>query len=213
MPINLKVIDISHHNTVGGSGPALAGFQLAHAFGIRGVIHKASQGTGYVDPMYAKRRQAAIDAGLLWGAYHFADASDPVAQVEHFLDAAAAEPDTLVALDYEPNAKSEMTLDGARTFLREVEQQLGRKAVLYSGNLIKETLGNQPDEFLGGHRLWLAHYSNNPKWPPVWGSVWLHQFSGDGVNSNGITVPGLSSKIDMNSYAASDSDLATEWAS
>ena len=39
--------------------------------GIVGVIHKATQGTTYVDETYASRRVEALACGLLWGAYHF----------------------------------------------------------------------------------------------------------------------------------------------
>ena len=46
------VIDISHHN-------ANLDFQQAKAAGILGVIHKATQGLTYKDPMYVTNRQKA----------------------------------------------------------------------------------------------------------------------------------------------------------
>lgn len=215
MTINLKVLDLSHHNDGPHGGPI--DFAAIAAFGIKGIIHKASQGTGNVDAQYTVRRQAAHDAGLLWGAYHFADASDVDEQVKHFLEVATPAIDTLIALDFEPNAANTMSLEGARAFLCGIEDALGRKAVFYSGNLIKQDLGDRPDEFFGDHRLWLAHYNDNPKWPKAWARPWLHQFSGDGVNAHGIKIPGVNSaqagQLDMNSYAMSDEDLATEWAS
>jgi lysozyme len=205
MPINLKVLDISHYNTV-------SKFEDIYAFGIRGIVHKSSQGTGYVDPTYASRRNAVIEGGLLWGAYHFADGSDPVKQAEHFLSAAKPDEHTLLSLDFEPNGKSTMTLPQARTFLQTIERETGRKAVLYSGNLIKETLGDRPDEYFGAHRLWLAHYSDTPKWPKAWAKPWLQQFSGDGINDHGIKVPGVSGLVDLNSFDGSDEELAAQWA-
>lgn len=207
MDVNLKVLDISHHNDV-------ASFGQIYDFGIRGIIHKATQGAGYVDPMYERRRQQAIEAGLKWGAYHFADASDPEAQVRHFIEAAKPDADTLMALDFEPNGQSTMDLDGCRTFLRSLETALGRKGVLYSGNLIKETLGDESDDYLGAHRLWLAQYGSHAVVPDAWSGkgAWLWQFSGDGVNSHGIVVPGISGEIDMNAYNGNDEDLAAQWA-
>jgi lysozyme len=214
MTINLRVLDLSHHNDGPNGGPI--DFKKLYDFGIRGIIHKSSQGVGNIDPMYGRRRQAAADAGLRWGAYHFADGSDPVAQAKHFLAVAAAENDTLLALDFEPNGHNTMTLDGARKFLLAVDAEIGRKAVIYSGNLIKETLGNKPDPFFAAHRFWLAHYNNKPSWPKAWPKPWLHQFSGDGVNANGIRVPGVNAnqagKLDMNSFDGQDEDLQNEWA-
>lgn len=214
MPIALKVLDISHHNT-GPHGDAID-FAAIAAYGIKGIIHKSSQGLGNVDATYVRRRSDALAAGLLWGAYHFADASDPVRQVQHFIDAAAPDDTTLMALDYEPNGGNTMSLASARIFLNAIESQLGRKAVLYSGNLIKEQLP-RPDSYFGSHRLWLAHYNDNPKWPPSWSAPWLHQFSGDGVNNHGFSIPGVdpgqAKKLDMDSYNGNDDTLQQEWAS
>ena len=214
MAINLKVLDLSHHNDGPHGGPI--DFAAIAAFGIRGVILKSSQGTGMVDATYAARKQAAADAGLLVGAYHFATNDDVDAQVKHFLDTAQPDTNTLMALDHEPNGGNQLDLDGCQAFLESADQQLGRKLVLYSGNLIKEQLGDQQNDFFGSHRLWLAHYNNNPTWPAAWISPWLHQFSGDGVNSNGIKIPGVNAaqagQLDMNSFNGSDDDLAAQWA-
>lgn len=203
-PINLKVLDLSHHNTV-------TDFAALFKFGIRGIIHKATQGSGNVDNTYKDRRQKALDAGLLWGAYHFADGSDPDAQVDHFLKNAALGPHDLGALDYEPLAGSTMTLSSARRFLQRFLDKTGKRAVLYSGNLIKETLGNNVDAFLGGHRLWLAQYGPAPKVPPAWKGPWLWQFSDGNINNHGIKVPGITGFVDLNSFAGDEAQLSAEW--
>lgn len=214
MTINLKVLDLSHHNTGPHGGPI--DFAAIAAYGIRGVILKATQGLAYVDPTLHARLSAVRAAGLDVGAYHFADASDPLQQAKHFRDTVRPDDRTLMALDYEPNSDNTMSLNGARSFLRAMEDAMGRKAVLYSGNLIKEILGNKPDSYLGQHQLWLAHYNDTPKWPPAWIKPWLHQFSGDGTNNHGIVIPGVdpaqASKLDMNSFDGSDEDLAAQWA-
>ena len=64
LAINPLVVDLSHHNDV-------ANFGKVKAVGIAGIIHKATEATGFADNMYAVRRGHAINAGLLWGAYHF----------------------------------------------------------------------------------------------------------------------------------------------
>lgn len=215
MTINLKVLDLSHHNDGPNGGPI--DFDRIASFGIRGIIHKATQGTAMVDKMYGTRTPAILRANLLAGAYHFGDSSDPDEQADHFLQVVNPGDNTLVALDFEPNGSNTMTLDGARKFLHAIEKSLGRKAVLYSGNLIKETLGGGTDKYLSAHRLWLAQYGPVPKVPPAWDAPWLWQFSGDGVNNHGIKIPGVNasqaSQLDMNSYDGDDDTLASEWAS
>lgn len=115
------IIDLSHNN-------ANANLQQAQAAGIVGVIHKATQGVAFVDPTYAARRQAAANAGLLWGAYHFGTAADPVAQAKFFLRGASPAAKDLIVLDFEANPgnpANTMSLDQARDFiaaLRDAQQ-------------------------------------------------------------------------------------------
>jgi lysozyme len=111
------VIDLSHNNET-------VDLVRAQANGVLGVIHKATQGSGFADPAYAARRQAAKHAGLLWGAYHFGTSADPVAQARFFLKTASPAPQELVVLDFETNpanASNSMSLDQARTFIATVQ--------------------------------------------------------------------------------------------
>jgi lysozyme len=208
-PIRLVVVDMYH-------GDRLVSFVLAKQAGILGIIHKASEGAGFVDPKYAQRRARARRAGLLWGAYHFGTSDDVDAQVDNFLAAASPDAETLVALDYEENGAETMSLEQARQFLAAIESRLGRKAVFYSGDLIKDQLGDQVDPFFGSHRLWLAEYGPVPRVPPSWSEQWLWQYSGDGIGPEPRTVagiPGAGGAIDCNSYQQSAADLAAQWAS
>src|SRR5579863_4160519 len=59
-----SILDLSGWNTVTDFG-ALA------AAGVRAIIHKATEGIGFIDPFYHMRRTLAQATGLLWGAYHF----------------------------------------------------------------------------------------------------------------------------------------------
>src|SRR5260370_5799614 len=86
------ITDLSHHN-----GDVDLG--RAKAAGILGVIQKATQGTGYKDPTFDANREQAIQAGLLFGAYHFGTGDDGVAQAEHFLGVAKGAKDLMV-LDF-----------------------------------------------------------------------------------------------------------------
>ena len=207
--INLMVVDLYH-------GDAVTSFADAAKSGIRGIIHKATQGTTIADSAYAARRKSALAAGLLWGAYHFATDADVDAQVAHFLSVVQPDSATLVALDFEPYSNHTMRLAQARRFLLTVKQKLGRRAVLYSGNLIKEQLGSKVDAFFGSHRLWLAQYGPVPKVQRSWKKPWLWQYSGDGIGPPPHKVPGIpgaNGHLDLNSYNGTPEQLATEWAS
>jgi lysozyme len=183
-PLNV-IIDISHHN-------ANPDFAQAAAAGIVGVIHKATQGLNYKDPMYTTNRQKAVDAGLLWGAYHFGTGGNGAGQADFFLATVNPGPDTLIVLDYEPNTQgATMSLDDARAFVSQVNTTLGRFPGLYSGNLIKQQLGNNTDPILSQCFFWLAQYGPNAVVPPNWPTWTLWQYTDGNVGPQPHTVPGI----------------------
>jgi lysozyme len=185
MPINV-VVDISHHNGNVDLG-------RAQAAGIVGVIHKATQGTSMFDNMYQQNRQKAQAAGLLWGAYHFATAGDGAAQADFFLSKAAADEQTLIVLDYEPNQNSTMTLDQAKAFVTRVHEVTGRFPGFYSGSLIKEKLGGKPpDPVLSQCFLWLAQYGPAPKnIPATWPDWTMWQYTDGNIGPPPHSVDGI----------------------
>lgn len=205
--INPRVIDISHYNRIAPNG-----FHQAAGAGIWGVIHKATESIGYVDPTYAPNRKLVKEAGLLWGAYHFVRPGSMAKQVDHFLLHSAPDDRTLLALDWEvPNVSVEQVTE----FLSLVTARVGRKPVLYSGHTAKEALGGRIDPFLGSHRLWHAQYSNVPTVQRSWSAPWLWQYSGDKLGPLPHGVPGVyigtQNFCDMNHYAASREHLEDEW--
>ncbi len=176
------IIDLSHFNV----NPD---FQAAKAAGILAVIHKATQGTTFVDPAYDAHRQAATSAGLWWGAYHFGDASDGVAQANFFLARTAgaaqrrpgAEPPRVLALDFE----QQMTLAQARAFVTRIHAATGRWPILYGGDYLKQLLGATKDPVLANCDLWLAQYDESAVVPPNWQAWTIWQHTGS------ATVPGI----------------------
>jgi GH25 family lysozyme M1 (1,4-beta-N-acetylmuramidase) len=206
MTINRKVLDISHHNDV-------ESWSAVKNAGIVGIIHKATEGTSYTDDQYLKRAGPALNAGLLWGAYHFANGSNVEAQVDHFLSVVGIDDETLYALDWEDDpGGNTMSREQAREFLELVEQRTGRKAVVYSGNTAKEKLGDDEDEFFGEHRLWLAHYSSSPVPQDSWDEIWLHQYSDGSAGPGPHGCPGVTGDVDTNSWDGTDQELRQEWA-
>ncbi|HLG12986.1 MAG TPA: glycoside hydrolase family 25 protein [Blastocatellia bacterium] len=183
-PLNV-IIDISHHN-------ANPDFQQAAAAGIVGVIHKATQGTTFKDSAYTTNRQKALDAGVLWGAYHFGIGGDGSAQADFFLSTATPGPDTLLVLDYEPNpSATTMSLDQARQFVTQVNNTIGRFPGLYSGSLIKEQLGSNHDAVLAQCFFWLAQYGTNAVVPANWPTWTLWQYTDGSVGPEPHSVPGI----------------------
>src|SRR6476660_2105870 len=155
------VIDISAHTTV-------SDFRLVRASNILAVIHKASEGDFYADPMCAERRSQAEAAGLLWGAYHFGkgDASG-AQQAAFFLQSSRPSPKTLLALDIEPNEgdpSNSMTLEQAEAFVQAVASATGRLPLIYA----HPTWANgriTPDSILARCGLWVVDYRNAPQIP------------------------------------------------
>jgi lysozyme len=206
------VADISRYEVV-------TDFNAAFAAGLRGIIHKATQGDSYVDPKYAERKDPAIAAGLLYGAYHFADASPVSKQVDHFLTTVRPDlnPNLCLALDLEENSPRHggtMSLDSAKEWCRLVYRQTGQWPVLYSGNLLKQYLNGHPDIDIAHLRLWLAQYGPHAILPPGWTNYWLHQYTGDGVGPGphtwpGIAVDGPNQGLDLNYFGGTD--LGKEW--
>lgn len=203
MAIKPVVIDVSRYETV-------TDWAQVRQEGIRGVICKATEGTWYKDPTYAVKRVGARAAGLLWGAYHFLRPGDMSAQVKFFLDTAAPELNTLLALDYED---PRVALTQVKDWLRACEKQSRRSPLLYSGHVLKEKLAGTPDPGLGKYRLWLAQYGPRPVCPPGWREPWLWQFTGDGAGPGPHSIKGIAEdNIDVDSYAGMISQLEAEWA-
>lgn len=214
-----RVCDIYHGDVVGGSGPAIDGFKAAVAAGLWGIIHKSSQSSGYKDSSYAARRQAAIGAGLLWGAYHFNDGSSVKTQIDNFFAAAQPDKATLMCLDFEDNPRSNMSIGMAVDFLHHAEAKLGRKLVIYSGNRLKESIGHLAPadrDYVCSHKLWLCQYGAKAVLPSGFAKFFLWQYTGDGIGQpphgiDGISVPG-GKGIDLNVYDGTRDQLASEWA-
>src|SRR5262249_30747083 len=114
MRIYPMVVDLSHWDPASDYG-------AVKAAGIHGVIYKATEGAGYSDDTYVSQQRAAKEAGLLWGAYHFADASSVNAQIDNFMRFACPDPDELFCLDWEDNGGNVMSAANAKTWITEVE--------------------------------------------------------------------------------------------
>src|SRR5439155_22954 len=125
-------------------------------------------GTG--DEKYAGRQASALNAGMLWGAYHFANASDPTRQADTFLNfvqrraARGGSAGVLLVLDFESNTHypgGTMSVRQAASFVTRVKERTGHYPGLYSNENRVRTMARELEadstsrEILGHCWLWV----------------------------------------------------------
>lgn len=199
------IVDLSHWQTGPNGGPI--DFAAMKTSGILAVMLKASQGSSWVDSTFVGRVAAAQAAGLLVGAYHFMDATAPVAQATHFLSLARALP--RLAIDIEPNGMGTTgSIAQAAEIVACIHSAIGRLPTVYMGRWGPTGDGaGLPNAILSRCPLWLASYTTNPIPPPGWDSWQIWQYTDAG------TVPGVASTCDRNRFNGSADDLTAWWTS
>lgn len=188
-----NVVNLSHYDLMRVDFDAMA------REGIVGVIHEVTYPRNVRDEKYAARQAQAARAGLLWGAYHYANASDPVRQADFFLDsvrsawnaAGASRPSSvLLVLDFEQNRHypgGTMRVDQAVAFAERIRQRTGEYPGLYSGyNRIKAILNSpkvtaEQKRVMASCWLWVANYHYIPVDVSPWRRWTMWQYTGDGV--------------------------------
>lgn len=201
------VIDISHHNKV-------SSFEKVANAGVLGVIQKATQGFSFKDPTFAGNAKRAKNAGLLFGAYHFGTAGDPVAQAEFFLSNVG---DTsLLVLDFESNPQGhDMSLLEAEQFVHHIFTRTGRYPGLYSGHTIKEALTaagiTSPSQTeLSNCWLWFARYGQPTLIPKVWSRWTMWQYTDGAAGDLPHDVPGIG-RCDRDWFNGTEDELRKLW--
>jgi lysozyme len=186
------IVNLSHYDTVAPD------FAAMRRDGVIGIIHEATYPPSTVDPRYADRQSAATRAGLRWGAYHFANGTDPTRQADQFLNSVASRSRSgnpqpsgvLLVLDFEQNRHypgGTMTVSQAATFVRRIHERTGKYPGLYSGEFrVKKILGDPKISAadratLSNCWLWIANYHYVPRETAFFGQWTLWQYTGDGT--------------------------------
>lgn len=189
-----SVVNMSHYDMMRPD------FGAMKRQGIVGVIHEATYPPSVRDPKYLDRQMGALQAGLLWGAYHYANGSDPIRQADHFLSVvsnawAQANPATrpsagvLLVLDFEKNGHypgGSMRPDQAVAFVERIRERTGVYPGVYSGEYRLAQVLNSPrvtnaqKKTLTNCWLWIANYSKEPRATAPWSYWALWQYCGDG---------------------------------
>lgn len=173
------------------------------AAGYVGVIIKATQGVDYVNPYFAGDVAGAHGAGLLVGAYHFAQPAknaDPQAELSFFLRTAQVHDLELGAwLDWEDSGGRPWyeLVDWCQTFLAGLAAQVSPSGLYTDQSVLGATTGAP-----FGHHLWIADPSGTYE-----GAAWARQLApgtvdgvagqsdiddllaGRGINPNGADAP------------------------
>lgn len=186
--------DISHHQGV----PAFGSLRAA---GWSFVFLKATEGTGFVDPQLASNRANARAAGLIPGLYHFARATDPVAEANFFLRTVGQlSGGELLALDWEVSTGNPVSW--CKTFLDVVHASTGVAPVLYVNKYTMNSFN------WGGiaqtYGLWLADYDGSTASVPIkdWPVLAFKQYTDTG------NVPGISGEVDLDVFFGDAAALA-----
>jgi lysozyme len=174
-----KGLDVSHYDQV-------IDFEKVKASGREFVFAKCTEYNA--DKMYARNRDAARAAGLLFGAYHFFHPKrDAKEQAELFIKNAKLENGDLhPVLDWETTDNIPSNLDRARAkmWLDLIEAAYGKAPIIYGGPYFLQALNL--DVTFSKYPLWVAHYgTSTPMVPDPWRvwTFWQHTDKGE--------VPGI----------------------
>jgi lysozyme len=164
--------------------------------GVHFAFIKATEGGDLTDPTFARNWRNSKRAGVIRGAYHFyRPGTDAARQARHFLRTVKlSEGDLPPVLDVEVHGGigSTRLQRGVRTWLRIVEEETGKRPIVYTNPGFARRLA-------GGnfrrHALWIAHYrSAAPRVPTGWGkwTFWQHSERG--------RVDGIRTRVDINRF-------------
>jgi lysozyme len=180
-------IDASHHQ--GAIDWAAVGDD-----GISFAYLKATEGTGFTDPLFASHREAAIEVGLEVGGYHYFQLCSPGAeQAAHFVSVLGRPGSNHLppAVDLElagscstPPPRADL-LREVRAFLDEVERATGVEPVVYLYPELEERFGFASE--LARYRQWVRSLGARPDRP--W---WIWQRTDQG------SVAGVDGPVDVN---------------
>ncbi len=219
------VVDCSHFQIADRMN-----WKQAIAAGIVGVIAKACQGDGSIDPAFSDHLYNASEAGIpMLGAYVFLTDSDPTAQASNFLNIVSGEIDggdltgILLALDLESNpAGATETISGAADVSDAIFKQISRRPILYMGRFGPSGNGSGlPNATLDLSDIWLPSYGQIPRLPKGFappdqlpdqhgGHMRLWQQT-DGTMNAGQAVPGLG-RVDQSAFVGFDTlDAVRVW--
>ncbi|MFC4808871.1 GH25 family lysozyme [Paenibacillus sp. GCM10023250] len=194
---NVKIIDVSHHQSDRGA----IDWAAVREDGVAGAFIKASEGGSGRDKAFAANAAGAAAAGLKVGFYHYAhpELNAPKAEAANFVRAVEGrKADFPHVLDVEGEAKqigAEKLTAWCAEWLQEVERLAGHPVMIYTGaSFARSNLG----QALGKWPLWVAHYdTDTPMANPTWAQWAVFQYTSEGA------VNGIRGNVDVNAMEQS----------
>src|SRR5215472_7015205 len=160
---DLIIIDISHWQPE-------PNWSVLKDSGIVGIFMKATQGTGYVDDTFIKRRNDAKAIGFPVASYHFLEHGSIDQQMAHYLDVVDPVTGERVVIDYEESGVNSDDLAQAVDILLSDSRNL--QVTVYGASKLTDDV--EADDSCWGvlksTSLWAARYSSNQ--PVVATEVW-----------------------------------------
>lgn len=163
------------------------------------VIIKATQGTHYVNPDFARQWTQAKSAGRCLGLYHYAEGTNAQAEADFFLKHVGGRVgEAILALDWESQDNSnfgKVDYDWCKSFCDRIVNKTGIHPIIYiqqsSMNKVKGT----------GYALWVAQYANmndtgyqNSPWNEGKYECLIRQYSSSG------RLSGWNGRLDLNKF-------------
>lgn len=187
-PADLKMIDISHHDSVTDWN--------ALRSSVDGIFIKATEGVGYVDPLFGSYAAAAIAAGIPVGFYHYFqptdDPSNARQQADGFYDSIRSYGYRMrPVLDAEENNGLTTTeiIEDVKAFADEFHRLSGQNIMIYCSPKYADMYLDDPS--LSSYPLWIAHYNvQTPRSTSTWQNYSIWQYD------DSVTVAGVGNPVD-----------------
>lgn len=164
-------------------------------------VIKATEGTSYVSPAYAKQLAHARSAGVVVGHYHYSHEGG-TAEADYFLKHADIRAGEFVAFDWEETSVSQAERDA---WMKHVKSKKAMtKTVLYCNKTFWRT---RDTESYAGDGLWIADPSSPAGKPDVDHAWVIHQYGiKAGTDEN---VANFASRAAMATWAAGTPPVVT----
>ncbi|HTR49769.1 MAG TPA: GH25 family lysozyme [Kofleriaceae bacterium] len=194
-------MDVSSYDTV-------TDWNAAKAAGIDFAFVRASDGTQYPDPDFAKYWAGARSAGVIRGAYqYFRPDEDPIAQADLLLTAAgpyqAGDLPPVLDLEVADGLSTDQVTAAARAWVDHVQAAIGRPPIVYAGLYSWPSLTEGAD--FTTSPLWIAQYTTAacPDIPSPW-TRWLFWQDSSTGSSAGVSGTGA---LDVDVFSGTLDDL------
>lgn len=187
-----NIIDLSHHNTI-------EDFEAIKSEGIIGIIHKATEGSNFVDKKYYGRKKKWEEMGGLFGAYHFLRTNGR-REAKRFLEIVEPSESTLLALDYEVA----VNISVCEEFVSVIYDAMGKYPLFYINNSMLNS-NDFENSILLNCPLWVARYGKSPSIPLSFGNFKLWQYTDRG------RVNGIGGNVDRNYFNGNVAELYEMW--